>query len=73
MAANGYAAHIMIVGRKSMAGPSIAETQEIRYFCAEKSIVSGIDMISTPAMRQAYDHLVQEDVNHWFGIDMATL
>jgi uncharacterized zinc-type alcohol dehydrogenase-like protein len=66
----------LIPGRKSIAGSSIggiAETQEMLDFCAEKNIVSDIEMIDMKDIHQAYDRMVKGDVRYRFVIDMATL
>lgn len=66
----------LIIGRKSIAGSSIggiAETQEMLDFCADKGIVSDIEMIDIKDIHQAYDRMVRGDVRYRFVIDMATL
>ncbi|UHG94195.1 NAD(P)-dependent alcohol dehydrogenase [Spirosoma oryzicola] len=66
----------LIIGRKSIAGSSIggiAETQEMLDFCADKGIVSDIEMIDIKDIHQAYDRMVKGDVRYRFVIDMATL
>lgn len=66
----------LIIGRKSIAGSSIGglpETQEMLDFCAEKGIVSDIEMIDIKDIHQAYDRMLKGDVRYRFVIDMATL
>lgn len=66
----------LIIGRKSIAGSSIggiAETQEMLEFCAEKGIVSDIELIAMKDIHSAYDRMLKGDVRYRFVIDMATL
>jgi hypothetical protein len=51
----------------------IAETQEMLDFCAEKGIVSDIEMIAMQDIEKAYVRLLNNDVKYRFVIDMATL
>ncbi|HQD10117.1 MAG TPA: NAD(P)-dependent alcohol dehydrogenase [Flavihumibacter sp.] len=66
----------VVGGRKSVAGSSIggiAETQEMLDFCAEKGIVSDIELIAMKDIQSAYDRMIKGDVRYRFVIDMATL
>ena len=66
----------MIFGRKHLTGSGIggmAETQEMIDFCAEKGIVSDIEMIAMNQVNEAYERLVKNDVKYRFVIDMATM
>jgi uncharacterized zinc-type alcohol dehydrogenase-like protein len=66
----------LIFGRKTLAGSligGIAETQEMLDFCAEKGIVSEIEMIAAKDIDTAYDRMVKGDVRYRFVIDSATL
>ena len=66
----------LIFGRRSIAGSligGIAETQEMLDFCAEKGIVSDIEMIAACDINQAYDRMVKSDVKYRFVIDIASL
>jgi uncharacterized zinc-type alcohol dehydrogenase-like protein len=66
----------MIFGRKSLAGSligGIAETQEMLDFCAEKGIVSDVEMIAMQDIEKAYVRLLNNEVKYRFVIDMATL
>ncbi|HMH66491.1 MAG TPA: NAD(P)-dependent alcohol dehydrogenase [Pinirhizobacter sp.] len=66
----------MIFGRKHLTGSGIggmAETQEMIDFCAEKGIVSDIEMIAMKQVNEAYERLVKNDVKYRFVIDMATI
>ncbi|MGE5547686.1 MAG: NAD(P)-dependent alcohol dehydrogenase [Solirubrobacterales bacterium] len=68
--------HPLIFGRRSIAGSligGIAETQEMLDFCAEKGIVSEIEMIPAQAIDLAYDRMVKSDVKYRFVIDIASL
>jgi len=70
------AAFSLLGGRKSLAGSGIggiAETQEMLDFCAEKNIVSEIEMIDIKDIQTAYDRMTKGDVRYRFVIDMATL
>ncbi|MFN7602786.1 MAG: NAD(P)-dependent alcohol dehydrogenase [Bacteroidota bacterium] len=66
----------IVGGRKSVAGSSIGgipETQEMLDYCAEKNIVSDIELININYINQAYDRMLKGDVRYRFVIDMATL
>jgi uncharacterized zinc-type alcohol dehydrogenase-like protein len=66
----------LIFGRKHLTGSGIggmAETQEMIDFCAEKGIVSDIEMIAMNQVNKAYERLVKNDVKYRFVIDMATM
>ncbi len=70
------AAFSLLGGRKSLAGSGIggiAETQEMLDFCAEKNIVSDIEMIDMKDIHHAYERMEKGDVRYRFVIDMATL
>jgi len=65
-----------IFGRRSIAGSligGIAETQEMHDFCAEKGIVSDIEMISAQAINEAYNRMQRSDVKYRFVTDIASL
>ncbi|PZU89885.1 MAG: zinc-binding dehydrogenase [Shinella sp.] len=66
----------LIFKRRSIAGSligGIAETQEMLDFCAEKGIVSDIEMIPIQKIDEAYDRMQRSDVKYRFVIDNATL
>lgn len=66
----------LIFGRKSIAGSligGIAETQEMLDFCAEKGIVSDIEMIDANKIDEAYGRMARGDVKYRFVIDCATM
>jgi uncharacterized zinc-type alcohol dehydrogenase-like protein len=51
----------------------IRETQEMLDFCAEKGIVSEIEMIPMPQINAAYERMLKSDVKYRFVIDLASL
>ncbi|WP_045741823.1 MULTISPECIES: NAD(P)-dependent alcohol dehydrogenase [Actinoplanes] len=62
--------------RRSFAGSSIggiAETQEMLDFCAERSIVSEVEVINADAVNEAYERVLKSDVRYRFVIDVASL
>jgi len=66
----------LIFGRRSIAGSligGIAETQEMLDFCAERGIVSEIEMIPVQQIDTAYDRMQKSDVRYRFVIDNASL
>ncbi|WP_159016163.1 NAD(P)-dependent alcohol dehydrogenase [Cognatiluteimonas profundi] len=66
----------LIFGRRSIAGSligGIAETQEMLDFCAERGIVSDIEMIPIQQIDAAYDRMQKSDVKYRFVIDNASL
>jgi uncharacterized zinc-type alcohol dehydrogenase-like protein len=66
----------LIFKRRAIAGSligGIAETQEMLDFCADKGIVSDIEMIPAQKIDEAYDRMVRSDVKYRFVIDIATV
>jgi len=66
----------LIFRRRSIAGSLIGglpETQEMLDFCAERGIVSDIEMIPIQKIDEAYDRMQRSDVKYRFVIDNATL
>jgi uncharacterized zinc-type alcohol dehydrogenase-like protein len=66
----------LLVGRRSIAGSAIggiAETQEMLDYCAEKNIVSEIELIPAAKINEAYERMLKSDVKYRFVIDMKTL
>jgi len=66
----------LIFKRRNMSGSIIggmAETQEMLDYCAEKGIVSEIEMTSIDKINEAFERVVKADVKYRFVIDMATL
>jgi uncharacterized zinc-type alcohol dehydrogenase-like protein len=66
----------LIPRRRSIAGSMIGgirETQEMLDFCAEKGIVSDIELIPMNEINNAYARMINNDVRYRFVIDMKTL
>lgn len=66
----------MVVRRRRIGASligGIAETQEMLDFCAEKGIVSDIEMMPIQSIERAYDRMSSGDVKYRFVIDMASL
>jgi uncharacterized zinc-type alcohol dehydrogenase-like protein len=66
----------LIVGRRRLAGSMIGgirETQEMLDFCAERNIVSDVEVIPIQDVERAYERTLQSDVRYRFVIDMKTL
>ena len=42
-------------------------------FCAEKGIVSDVEMIKIQEINEAYERMLKSDVKYRFVIDMASL
>ena len=62
--------------RRSLAGSlvgGVKETQEMLDFCAEKGIVSDVEMIRIQQIDEAYDRMLKSDVRYRFVIDNASL
>ena len=67
---------LLLGGQKAVAGSGvggIAQTQEMLDFCAEKGIVSEIEMIRMDEINHAYERMEKADVKYRFVIDMASL
>lgn len=66
----------LVFKRRAIAGSmigGIAETQEMLDFCAERNIVSDIEMIPVQKVDEAYERMLKSDVKYRFVIDNATL
>ena len=66
----------IITNRRSFAGSMIGgmpETQEMLDYCAEKGIVSEIELTSVEKLAEAYERVLKSDVKVRFVIDMAGL
>lgn len=62
--------------RRSLIGSMIggtAETQEMLDYCAEKNIVSDVEVIPMSYINEAYERMIRNDVKYRFVIDMNTL
>jgi len=72
----GIHAGSLIGGRKRIVGSAIggiAETQEMLNFCAQKNIVSDVEMISMQEINTAWKRVIDADVRYRFVIDMQSL
>jgi uncharacterized zinc-type alcohol dehydrogenase-like protein len=66
----------LLKNRRSITGSMIggtAETQEMLDYCAEKNIVSDIEIIPIQQINEAYERMLKNDVRYRFVIDMKTL
>jgi uncharacterized zinc-type alcohol dehydrogenase-like protein len=66
----------LIMKRRRIAGSlvgGIAETQEMLDFCAERGIVSDVEIIRIQDVDRAFDRMVRSDVRYRFVIDLASL
>ena len=66
----------LILGRKSFAGSvigGIKETQEMLNFCAEHKIGADIEVISADKIDEAYERVLNSDVEYRFVIDVSTI
>jgi len=66
----------LLTKRRTIAGSMIGgipETQEMLDFCAERGIVSDIELIPIQQINAAYDRMLRSDVRYRFVIDMASL
>jgi uncharacterized zinc-type alcohol dehydrogenase-like protein len=64
----------LIFKRRGIAGSLIGglkETQEMLDFCAERNIVSDIEMIPMQKINEAYERMLKSDVKYRFVIDIA--
>ncbi len=70
------AAFSLVTNRRSLSGSMIGgmnETQEMLDYCAEKGIVSDIEMTSIDKLDEAYERVLKGDVKYRFVIDLGTL
>ena len=66
----------LLMERRSIAGSMIGgipETQEMLDFCAEKGVVSDIEIIPIQDIEKAYARMLKSDVKYRFVIDMQSL
>jgi uncharacterized zinc-type alcohol dehydrogenase-like protein len=66
----------LIPNNRTLAGSmigGIAETQEMLDFCAERGIVSDVEVIPIQQIEEAYERTVKADVRYRFVIDMQSL
>jgi uncharacterized zinc-type alcohol dehydrogenase-like protein len=66
----------LIKNRRSITGSMIGgtvETQQMLDYCAEKNIVSDVEVIPIQQINDAYERMIRNDVRYRFVIDMKTL
>ncbi|HMO33428.1 MAG TPA: NAD(P)-dependent alcohol dehydrogenase [Lacibacter sp.] len=66
----------LIKNRRSITGSMIGgtvETQEMLDYCAEKNIVSDVEVIPVSYINEAYERMIRNDVRYRFVLDMKTL
>jgi uncharacterized zinc-type alcohol dehydrogenase-like protein len=66
----------VVAFRRSLAGSGIGgmrETQEMLDYCAEKNIVSDIELTSYDKLAEAYERVIKGDVKYRFVLDNKTL
>jgi uncharacterized zinc-type alcohol dehydrogenase-like protein len=66
----------LIFLRRKLSGSligGIRETQEMLDFCAERGIVSDIEIIPMSGINDAYERMLKSDVKYRFVIDLASL
>jgi uncharacterized zinc-type alcohol dehydrogenase-like protein len=52
---------------------SVAETQEMLDFCAERGIAAEVEVIPIQKINEAYERMLRSDVKYRFVIDMSSL
>ncbi len=66
----------LVTNRRSLSGSMIGgmkETQEMLDYCAEKNIVSEIELIGYDRLEEAYARVIKSDVKYRFVLDGKTL
>jgi uncharacterized zinc-type alcohol dehydrogenase-like protein len=66
----------LVTNRRSLSGSMIGgmkETQEMLDYCAEKNIVSEIELIGYDRIEEAYARVIKSDVKYRFVLDGKTL
>lgn len=66
----------LLKNRRSVIGSMIGgmkETQDMLDYCAEKNIVSDIELIPIQKINEAYERMIKGDVHYRFVIDLASL
>lgn len=66
----------LLTNRRSITGSSIGgikETQEMLDYCAEKNIVSDVELIPIQEINNAYERMIKNDVRYRFVIDLKSL
>jgi uncharacterized zinc-type alcohol dehydrogenase-like protein len=62
--------------RRSLAGSMIGgmgQTQEMLDYCADRNIVSDIELTSFKKVNEAYERVLKGDVKYRFVLDLKTL
>jgi alcohol dehydrogenase (NADP+) len=70
------AAYPLISKRRKIAGSfigSIAETQEMLDYCAEKNITAEVEIIAPDYINEAFERTLKGDVHYRFVIDLSLL
>lgn len=66
----------LLKNRRSILGSGVGgikETQEMLDYCAEKNIVSDVELIPVQKINEAYERMLKGDVRFRFVIDIASL
>ena len=66
----------LLMGNKIIAGSGIGgikETQEMLDYCAEKGILSEIELINIDKVQEAYERTEKADVKYRFVIDVSSI
>ncbi len=66
----------LLANRRSITGSMIGgikETQEMLDYCAEKNIVSDVEVIPMQEINNAYERMIKNDVRYRFVIDLKSL
>ncbi|MBP6670290.1 MAG: NAD(P)-dependent alcohol dehydrogenase [Gemmatimonadales bacterium] len=66
----------LVMRRRRLAGSligGIRETQELLDFCADRNIVSDVEVIPIQQINAAYERMLRSDVKYRFVIDLASL
>jgi uncharacterized zinc-type alcohol dehydrogenase-like protein len=66
----------LLKNRRSMLGSGVGgikETQEMLDYCAEKGIVSDVEVIPIQQINEAYERMLRSDVRYRFVIDIQSL
>jgi len=66
----------LLKNRRSITGSMIGgtkETQEMLDYCAEKNIVSDVEVIPIQQINEAYERMIKNDVRYRFVIDLSSL
>ncbi len=66
----------LLKNRRSMLGSGVGgikETQEMLDYCAEKNIVSDVEVIPIQQINEAYERMLKSDVRYRFVIDLSSL